>query len=89
MRRVDGGLSDWSGRRCAGRRCDCPIVPIRIVNEFVDAEGNTLRWEDADGKPMPGPPVIPSCRLCKGQVKYVAVVRRPTAERAPSLRKRP
>ena len=78
MRRVDGRVERLERQTLAGRRCDCPIVPIRIVNEFVDAEGNTLRWEDADGKPMPGPPVIPSCRLCKGQIKYVALVRRPT-----------
>jgi hypothetical protein len=69
-------------RQASGRGCGCRIGAIPIVNEFVDAEGRAIRWTDATGQPLPGPPDIPSCRLCEGRIRYVAVVRRPAVDAA-------
>jgi hypothetical protein len=82
MRRVEGRVERLERQAGAGRRCDCPIGPIVIVNEFVDPEGCTVRWTDAADRPLPGPPDIPSCRLCEGRIRYVAVVRRPPTSEA-------
>jgi hypothetical protein len=76
--RINGRVERLERQTSEGRRCDCPIGPIVIVNEFVDPEGSTVRWTDAANRPMPGPPDIPSCNICEGRIRYVAV-RRPVA----------
>jgi hypothetical protein len=48
--------------------------PIVIVNEYIDAEGRTVRRTDAAGNSLVPPDSTP-CRLCKGRIKVVAVCR--------------
>jgi hypothetical protein len=52
--------------------------PILLFNEYIDAAGRTVRWEDGNGNPLPDPPEIASCDLCKKQIKFIAI-RRPVA----------